>query len=1101
MPGYRYKAFISYRHVPRDRKWARWLIEKLETYRAPRAIVRQGFPARIGHLYRDDDEVPASTNLSHQIEQALQASEYLIVVCSPDTPASRWVRQEIKYFRSIGRSDHILALLVEGEPAQSFPPELLHILRERVGADGETIVETVDEEPIAADVRARPDERASAIEHRALLRIAAGLMGVSFDDLAQRDRQRRRRRQRLWATIAAMLLVAVIAGGYAYWDYNTVHTRYYAEFSTRWGVPFGIGPLGADVAAHRAESYAIDSLQGRVTAVRQVNGSGTLVETSADSEGASGGIWYLGVAEWQVGYEGDRVASINLLNGKSHLIVTWNFQFLPDKRGAVVSFRQATGASITLNNAKSSFEANFRAPADGDHNVSSSLIAQNELRFTQDGLIERRLFQTVWGEPARDAAGSYGQIYRYSPEGLVTSTIDIDQAGEPLSMKTGIAETRFAYDGNASGLSIAWLDRSGHLILRARETLDAYGNPLEISAFDADGAPTVANEGCATTRKQYDSHGNMIRAECLGSDGQHVYASTSAPIVIVRNDGNGRQVGWNNLDGDGKPVTGTDGCFAGANKFDSAGNLVEQTCLSATGSPMTGRDGVAFIEAIFDDRGIALRNDYFGPDRKPVLNNKGCASDVTRNDIKNRVMSVKCLDTNGAPSIDKSTGAAIRTQKADIRGNIVEQVFLGVDAKPIIANDGCARIAEDYDERGDLTSKSCFNAQDRLAPGADGTASVLIHYDEKGNAIEYDMLGPDQKPIANRDGCAYVLYGYDGSGNQTDTTCLNAGRQPTMSGAGFYREITSYDSRAHVVRTDDYGTDGTIAWSERDVRDVRGNALKTVKLDAGGRPVLDKDGCYGKAFEYDGRSLTTASTCLAPDGRPMRGAAGFAHVRMHYDQAGNRVEESYFDEIDRPMSNREMGVARVSHSYNDRSEEVETDYFGPDGKPAPFKDTGLAVMLANYDARGNLVEEHYLGVNRTPTLRTDMDVAGATYKFNERGWMVESRTLDLDGRPRADKTTGVSGIVNKYDERGNAIEQDFLDLNGAPVRRTDWGCAATKSRYDGRGKKLEEAYFDIDGRSMNNAYGYARRVFVQDPFGAVIRTDFYDVTGRLLGSK
>ena len=29
----RYKALISYRHVDSDRKWAKWPIEKLETYR------------------------------------------------------------------------------------------------------------------------------------------------------------------------------------------------------------------------------------------------------------------------------------------------------------------------------------------------------------------------------------------------------------------------------------------------------------------------------------------------------------------------------------------------------------------------------------------------------------------------------------------------------------------------------------------------------------------------------------------------------------------------------------------------------------------------------------------------------------------------------------------------------------------------------------------------------------------------------------------------------------------------------------------------------------------------------------------------------------
>ena len=33
-----YDAFISYRHVDRDRKWAEWLIAALEGYRVPKAL-------------------------------------------------------------------------------------------------------------------------------------------------------------------------------------------------------------------------------------------------------------------------------------------------------------------------------------------------------------------------------------------------------------------------------------------------------------------------------------------------------------------------------------------------------------------------------------------------------------------------------------------------------------------------------------------------------------------------------------------------------------------------------------------------------------------------------------------------------------------------------------------------------------------------------------------------------------------------------------------------------------------------------------------------------------------------------------------------------
>src|SRR3954466_13140747 len=93
----RYAAFISYRHVEPDRRWAKWLHAALETYRVPARLVRdKGVPPRVGRVFRDEDELPASDNLNTEIESALSQSGHLIVVCSPRTPESRWVNREVE---------------------------------------------------------------------------------------------------------------------------------------------------------------------------------------------------------------------------------------------------------------------------------------------------------------------------------------------------------------------------------------------------------------------------------------------------------------------------------------------------------------------------------------------------------------------------------------------------------------------------------------------------------------------------------------------------------------------------------------------------------------------------------------------------------------------------------------------------------------------------------------------------------------------------------------------------------------------------------------------------------------------------------------------
>ena len=114
----RYACFISYRHVPHDRHWAMRLMQRLEAFRTPKSLQKQGYPDRLGIMFRDEDEIPASTDLTDQIQQALRHSELLVVICSPDTPQSLWVRREIELFQKLGKGDKVIPVLIAGEPGE-----------------------------------------------------------------------------------------------------------------------------------------------------------------------------------------------------------------------------------------------------------------------------------------------------------------------------------------------------------------------------------------------------------------------------------------------------------------------------------------------------------------------------------------------------------------------------------------------------------------------------------------------------------------------------------------------------------------------------------------------------------------------------------------------------------------------------------------------------------------------------------------------------------------------------------------------------------------------------------------------------------------------
>src|ERR1700680_2661749 len=115
--GFKYTAFLSYSH--QDERWAHWLQRGLETYRVPSRLVGTQMAAtgarRLAPVFRDRSDLSSGTDLAANIDEALRGSANLIVICSPAASASRWVNEEIRLFRRLGRGERIFCLIVGGE--------------------------------------------------------------------------------------------------------------------------------------------------------------------------------------------------------------------------------------------------------------------------------------------------------------------------------------------------------------------------------------------------------------------------------------------------------------------------------------------------------------------------------------------------------------------------------------------------------------------------------------------------------------------------------------------------------------------------------------------------------------------------------------------------------------------------------------------------------------------------------------------------------------------------------------------------------------------------------------------------------------------------
>ncbi|RZA21418.1 MAG: toll/interleukin-1 receptor domain-containing protein [Lysobacteraceae bacterium] len=202
--GMRYHAFISYSHA--DARWAAWLHRNLESYRLPsRLRGGQGdhgpLPERLSPIFRDREDLSSSGHLGPQIQQALVASEALVVVCSPGAVRSPWVESEIREFKRLGRGDRIYGFIVEGEPNADDARECFpRALRFDPDASGEF---TEAANPVAADARPGKDGKSLA-----RLKLLAGLFGLPLDTLRQREAQRRHRRMAAITALAVLVMLA-----------------------------------------------------------------------------------------------------------------------------------------------------------------------------------------------------------------------------------------------------------------------------------------------------------------------------------------------------------------------------------------------------------------------------------------------------------------------------------------------------------------------------------------------------------------------------------------------------------------------------------------------------------------------------------------------------------------------------------------------------------------------------------------------------------------------------------------------------------------------------------------------------------------------------
>lgn len=176
---YKYFAFISY--SAKDTTWGKRIQKKLEGYRMPSTLCSEhGWkrnPIR-PVFFAPTDIQPGG--LSAELQDRLQASRNLIVICSPNSAKSIWVGKEIKYFHSLGRASNIHFFIVDGAPhSGNEDTECFNPIVETLGLP----------EILGANIHEKVSPWPWINRERAYVQLITKLLGVEFDSIWQRHKR------------------------------------------------------------------------------------------------------------------------------------------------------------------------------------------------------------------------------------------------------------------------------------------------------------------------------------------------------------------------------------------------------------------------------------------------------------------------------------------------------------------------------------------------------------------------------------------------------------------------------------------------------------------------------------------------------------------------------------------------------------------------------------------------------------------------------------------------------------------------------------------------------------------------------------------------
>ncbi|MBC8126739.1 MAG: toll/interleukin-1 receptor domain-containing protein [Gloeobacteraceae cyanobacterium ES-bin-144] len=1128
MGGQNYWAFISY--SSKDAAFVKKLHARLETYRMPRDLVgRPGLdepiPKKLFPVFRDRDELPLASNLGSTIQDALKASRYLIVVCSPNSASSQWVNEEIRYYKSIGRENRILAVIIDGEPNATnmkdpIAPECFpEALRFHVDPDG--TISDRPTEPIAGDLRPGKDGW-----NLAFLKCIAGITGCGLNALTEREKKRARRRK----IINSLAVLAVSAGVIGWWDYTRTKIEYYANTVDHFGIPEGYYELSKVEVAHREKSYRIESSRRKVRKISCIHSSGSLVDRG-EFDSATQHIEFS---------EDGSIREIEFRNKNQRITARRLFSTIKNGSRIIEFKNEHNDSPLALSAANLSMSA-------GASELMRSEVTAERASYNADGSLAEIRYLSSWREPRADPDGIFGQKYVYEKSPFPSQIINLDADGNPVKNRKGFSSARFERDRMGSQSKVSLYDENDKPVTDpdgwhafVRKT-DAYGNVISKSLLNDTLHPVDVVKGFYETRYTYSESGDCINTAFFNKDLN--------------------------------PVVTTDGYAEQRDTYDDKGFVLTTSWYFMDGAPASDENGVHNEVSVRDQYGNQTELAYFDTAKKPCLSgtNKVHLGRFTY-DAKGQLSSIANFDVNDKPMTMSEGGYHLIKFSWDDLGRMKSWSYYDVNGQVKKAGDGESMTRMKYDRRGNIAEYASFDENGNPCSG-DLIHRVAFTYDERGLEVRRENFGVSGQPINGSDEIHRRETKYNAAGKKSEVAYHAANGSAAADSSGVHRYAYVSDSKGNILEEAYFDKDNrpTIASSNgrnngpgahlvRKKFNHAGKAVETEFFDREGKPYVCEDGYHRTVCEYDNRGNETRIYYFLPDGvaaihrvkkahsektsydernriialeyfdsqgKPCNGNEGWHLRKCAYDRRYNLLTRSYYNFENQPCLGP-TGWHRMDFRYNSSNDVIEKTCFGLDGKP-DLCEAGWHRFLVTTSDDGNVEESFYFGKSNEPIIHLSYKWHRQTVRKSADGSTKESAIFGPGGEPIADKDgihkfiseyangnetarsffnsegkphylRGICRWEKKFNSRNQAIEMRWFDENHKPVPNGD-GVHLQTMRYNDEGKIEEYANFGTDEKPITDQYGNHRWKQEVDAHDRVVFNAFLDSNGQPIRDK